>query len=138
LLKTKWLRNHLVIDMPTDPLSLAFGALADPTRRALLARLAATGEANVAMLAEPFDMSSPAISKHLKVLERAGLVEVGRYAQSRPRRLVAKPLAEAAEWLAHYRPFWESTLDQLDDYVRELKAERAAPAKSTRKRTGSR
>ena len=78
------------------------------------------------------------ISKHLKVLERAGLVEVGRHAQSRPRRLVAQPLAEATEWLAHYRPFWESTLDHLDDYVRELKAERAAPAPSTRKRKPAR
>ena len=128
----------MVINMPADPLSLAFGALADPTRRAILARLAATGEASVAMLAEPFAMSSPAISKHLKVLERAGLVEVGRNAQSRPRRLVARPLAEATEWLAHYRPFWESTLDHLDDYVRELKAGREAPARSTRKRSGSR
>jgi DNA-binding transcriptional ArsR family regulator len=124
--------------MPTDSLSLAFGALADPTRRAILARLAATGEANVAALAKPFDMSSPAISKHLKVLERAGLVEVGRDAQSRPRRLVARPLAEATEWLAAYRPFWESTLDHLDTYVRELQAERAAPAKPARKRAPSR
>jgi DNA-binding transcriptional ArsR family regulator len=124
--------------MPTDSLSLAFGALADPTRRAILARLAAAGEASVALLAEPFDMSSPAISKHLKVLERAGLVEVGRHAQSRPRRLVAKPLAEATEWLAHYRPFWESTLDHLDDYVRELKTERETPAKSPRRRTSTR
>ena len=123
--------------MPDDPLSLAFGALADPTRRAILARLAA-GEASVATLAEPFAMSSPAISKHLKVLERAGLVEVGRSAQSRPRRLVAQPLAEATEWLAHYRPFWESTLDHLDDYVRELKAQRAAPAPSPRKRRTAR
>ena len=138
LLETIQLLNQLVINMPTDPLSLAFGALADPTRRAILARLAATGEASVATLAEPFAMSSPAVSKHLKVLERAGLVEVGRNAQSRPRRLIAKPLAEATEWLAHYRPFWESTLDHLDDYVRELKAERAAPARSTRKRTNSR
>ena len=124
--------------MPTDSLSLAFGALADPTRRAILARLAATGEASVAALAEPFDMSSPAISKHLKVLERAGLVEVGRSAQSRPRRLVAKPLAEATEWLAPYRPFWESTLDHLGEYVRELKAERVTPAKPARKRPSSR
>ena len=124
--------------MPTDALSLAFAALADPTRRAILARLAAHGEATVATLARPFDMSSPAVSKHLKVLERAGLVEVGRQAQSRPRRLVARPLGEASEWLAHYRPYWESTLDHLDDYVRELKAARAAPAKSTRKRARSR
>jgi DNA-binding transcriptional ArsR family regulator len=124
--------------MPDDSLSLAFGALADPTRRAILAKLAADGQASVATLAEPFAMSSPAISKHLKVLERAGLVEVGRQAQSRPRRLVAKPLAEATEWLAHYRPFWESTLDHLDDYVRELKAERAAPAPSPRKRRTAR
>ena len=124
--------------MPTDALSLAFAALADPTRRAILARLAADGEATVATLARPFDMSSPAVSKHLKVLERAGLVEVGRQAQSRPRRLVARPLGEASEWLAHYRPYWESTLDHLDDYVRELKAARAAPAKSTRKRARSR
>ena len=113
--------------MPSDPLSLAFGALADPTRRALLARLAESGEATVAALAAPFDMSSPAISKHLKVLERAGLVEAGRHAQARPRKLVATPLAEASEWLAHYRPFWESTLDHLDDYVRELQAAREAP-----------
>ena len=134
LLKTNQLYNRLVINMPDDPLSLAFAALADPTRRAILAKLAAGGEASVATLAEPFAMRSPAISKHLKVLERAGLVEVGRNAQSRPRRLVAKPLAEATEWLAHYRPFWESTLDHLDDYVRELKAERAAPAPSPRKR----
>ena len=125
--------------MSTDPLSLAFGALADPTRRAILARLAAGGEASVATLAEPFAMSSPAISKHLKVLERAGLVEVGRHVQSRPRKLVATPLAEVSEWLAFYRPFWESTLDHLDDYVRELKVQRekppaaAAPRKSARR-----
>ena len=110
--------------MPVDTLSLAFGALADPTRRAILARLAATGEASVAQLAEPFDLSSPAISKPLTVLERAGLVEVGRSAQSRPRRLVARPLQQATEWLAHYRPYWESTLDNLADYVQELKAAR--------------
>jgi len=124
--------------MPTDPLSLAFGALADPTRRAILAKLAETGEATVAMLAEPFDMSSPAVSKHLKVLERAGLVESSRQAQSRPRRLVATPLAQASEWLAHYRPFWESTLDHLDDYVRELKAARETPPPAPRSRKPAR
>ena len=124
--------------MPTDSLSLAFGALADPTRRAILAKLAETGEATVAMLAEPFDMSSPAISKHLKVLERAGLVESSRQAQSRPRRLVATPLAQASEWLAHYRPFWESTLDHLDDYVRELKTSREASPPSPHPRHGAR
>ena len=112
--------------MSIDRLSLAFGALADPTRRALLARLASAGEANVAELAAPFHMSSPAISKHLKVLERAGLVEVGRSATSRPRRLVAQPLKEATAWLEAYRPFWETTLDHLDDYVRTLKARRDA------------
>ena len=137
----------MVIHMSTDRLSLAFGALADPTRRAILAQLAATGEASVATLAAPFAMSAPAISKHLKVLERAGLVAVSRDAQARPRRLVATPLREATEWLAHYRPFWEGALDNLDDYVRELKAARAAPppprgraiaTKTPRKRPASR
>ena len=127
--------------MLPDHLSTTYAALADPTRRAILARLAA-GEATVGELAEPFAMSLPAVSKHLKVLERAGLVEVGRHAQSRPRKLVATPLAEASEWLAFYRPFWESTLDHLDDYVRELKAARAVsskpPAKTPRGRTPSR
>jgi DNA-binding transcriptional ArsR family regulator len=106
----------MVIHMAVDNLSLAFGALSDPTRRAILARLAASGEATVGQLAEPFNMSSPAISKHLKVLERAGLVKTGRQAQSRPRRLVAQPLQEATEWLEHYRPFWETRLDRLADY----------------------
>jgi DNA-binding transcriptional ArsR family regulator len=118
--------------MNADPLSLAFGALADPTRRAILARLAQSGESTVAALAAPFDMSSPAISKHLKVLERAGLVEVGRNATARPRRLAAAPLKEACAWLEAYRPYWESTLDRLDDYVRGLEAERHPPKPRTR------
>jgi DNA-binding transcriptional ArsR family regulator len=113
--------------MSTDRLSLAFAALSDPTRRAILAQLARSGESTVAALAAPHRMSSPAISKHLKVLERAGLVEAGRQATARPRKLVATPLQEATAWLEAYRPFWESTLDRLDDYVRELKAERATP-----------
>ncbi|HEY4066018.1 MAG TPA: metalloregulator ArsR/SmtB family transcription factor [Burkholderiaceae bacterium] len=114
--------------MALDTLSLAFGALADPTRRAILARLATTEHATVAELAEPFAMSAPAVSKHLKVLERAGLIETGRLAQARPRRLVVRPLKEATDWLEHYRPFWETKLDRLDDYVRELKATRRPKA----------
>ena len=105
--------------MPTDHLSVTFSALADPTRRAILARLA-TGEASVTELAEPFDMSLPAISKHLKVLQRAGLVTRGRAAQWRPCRLEAAPLKDAADWLEHYRRFWEQSLDRLEDYLAEL------------------
>ena len=105
--------------MPLDRLSTTFAALADPTRRAILARLAA-GEASVTELAAPFDMSLPAISKHLKVLERAGLIARGREAQWRPCRLEAGPLKDAAEWLAHYRRFWEQSFDRLDDYLRKL------------------
>jgi DNA-binding transcriptional ArsR family regulator len=102
-------------------LDATFAALADPTRRAILARLAA-GEASVAELAAPFEMSQPAISKHLKVLERAGLISCGVDAQRRPRRLEAKPLAEATAWLAEYRRFWESSFDQLDAVLEQLKA----------------
>jgi len=102
-----------------DPLSLTFGALADPTRRAILARLA-RGPAAVTELAAPFDMSLPAVSKHLKVLERAGLIERGREAQWRPCELKAKPLKDAAEWVERYRTFWEERLDRLDEYLREL------------------
>jgi DNA-binding transcriptional ArsR family regulator len=108
-----------------DPLSTTFAALADPTRRALLARLA-SGETVVKELALPFEMSSPAVSKHLRVLERAGLVEQGRDRQWRPRRLRAEPLAEAAEWLLAYRPFWEARLDRMEAVVRKLKTERKA------------
>lgn len=105
--------------MATDHLSLTFGALADPTRRAILARLAA-GEASVTELAIPFDMSLPAVSKHLKVLERAGLIARGRDAQWRPSRLDAGPLREVADWVGHYRKFWDESFDRLDDYLKEL------------------
>jgi DNA-binding transcriptional ArsR family regulator len=107
--------------MSTDPLSTIFSALADPTRRAILARLT-TGEASVTELAEPFEMSMPAISKHLKVLERAGLIARGREAQWRPCRLEAEPLKEAADWLEHYRRFWEQSFDRLGEYLRELQS----------------
>jgi DNA-binding transcriptional ArsR family regulator len=106
--------------MSPDRLSTTFAALADPTRRAILARLA-LGEASVGELAEPFDMSLPAVSKHLKVLERAGLIARGREAQWRPSRLEAGPLKDVANWLEHYRRFWEQSLDRLGDYLRELK-----------------
>ncbi len=105
--------------MPLDRLSTTFAALADPTRRAILARLAA-GEASVTELAAPFEMSLPAISKHLKVLERARLIARGREAQWRPCRLEAGPLKDAADWLEHYRRFWEQSFDRLDDYLRKL------------------
>jgi DNA-binding transcriptional ArsR family regulator len=105
--------------MSQDRLSATFAALADPTRRAILARLAA-GEASVTALAEPFDMSLPAVSKHLKVLQRAGLIARGRAAQWRPCRLEAGPLKDAADWLEHYRRFWEQSLDRLEDYLAEL------------------
>jgi DNA-binding transcriptional ArsR family regulator len=106
-------------------LDATFAALADPTRRAILARLA-SGEASVRELAEPFAMSQPAISKHLKVLERAGLISHGRDAQRRPRKLEAKPLAEANEWIERYRQFWEQSYGRLDDLLEELKAEESA------------
>jgi DNA-binding transcriptional ArsR family regulator len=101
-------------------LDATFAALADPTRRAILARLA-SGEASVTELAEPFAMSQPAISKHLKVLERAGLISRGRDAQRRPRRLEARPLAEANEWLENYRQFWEGQFQRLDALLLEMK-----------------
>lgn len=104
----------------TDHLSNTFAALADPTRRAILARLI-SGEASVTQLSEPFDMSLPAISKHLKVLERAGLIARGREAQWRPCRLDAGPLKEVADWTEDYRRFWTETFDRLDDYLQELK-----------------
>ncbi len=106
--------------MATDQLSNTFAALADPTRRAILARLA-RGEATVMELAEPFALSLPGVSKHLKVLQRAGLITQGRKAQWRPCRLEATPLAEVASWVEHYRRFWEGSFDRLDEYLRELK-----------------
>jgi len=102
-------------------LDATFAALADPTRRAILARLA-SGEASVTELARPFAMSQPAISKHLKVLERAGLIARGREAQWRPCRLQPRPLKGAADWLDEYRQFWEQSLDRLDDYLKALQA----------------
>ncbi len=105
-----------------DPLSLTFAALADPTRRAILARLA-QGEASVKDLAAPFDMSQPAISKHLRVLERAGLIEQGRQAQWRPRRLRAGPLRDIADWVDQYKRHWEESFERLDAYLRDLQDE---------------
>jgi DNA-binding transcriptional ArsR family regulator len=110
-----------------DGLSTTFAALADPTRRAILARLT-QGEASVNEIAEPFAISLPAVSKHLKVLERAGLVARGRQAQWRPCRLDAGPLKDAAAWLEPYRRFWEARLDRLDDYLRALQAREETPA----------
>ena len=116
-------------------LSVTFGALADPTRRAILARLA-SGEATVSELGEPFEMSGPAISKHLRVLERAGLVSRGREAQWRPCRLVGAPLKDAADWLEEYRRFWEDSFDRLDDYLRELQAKDKRAARVKEKKNG--
>ncbi|WP_437313411.1 ArsR/SmtB family transcription factor [Sorangium sp. So ce385] len=105
---------------PSERLDATFAALADPTRRAILARLA-SGEASVNELAKPFAMSQPAISKHLKVLERAGLISRGRDAQRRPCRIEAKPLADASGWLDNYKRFWEGSYERLDDLLEELK-----------------
>ena len=116
--------------MSPDRLSTTFSTLADPTRRAILARLIG-GEVSVTELAEPFEMSLPAISKHLKVLERAGLISRGQDAQRRPRRLEAKPLAEATKWLERYREYWEGNYQRLDALLEELKT-------SKRKRTSTR
>jgi DNA-binding transcriptional ArsR family regulator len=109
-------------EMQTDPLSATFAALADPTRRAILARLA-NGEATVTELAEPFRMSLPGVSKHLKVLESAGLISKGRDAQWRPCRLEGKPLRDVAEWMNTYRRFWDESMDRLDVYLQELQKE---------------
>jgi DNA-binding transcriptional ArsR family regulator len=107
--------------MTADHLSTIFGALADPTRRAILTQLA-SGESSVTELAKPLDMSLPAVSKHLKVLQRAGLITQGRQAQWRPCRLQAAPLKNASDWIEQYRKFWEESLDRLGDYLRELQS----------------
>jgi len=111
-----------MVEFMADRLSDTFAALADPTRRAILGRLS-RGDASVNELAKPFDISLPAVSKHLKVLERAGLISRGREAQYRPCRLKAKPLKEASQWIDRYRRFWEGSFDRLDDYLKELQAE---------------
>jgi DNA-binding transcriptional ArsR family regulator len=126
--------------MTADRLSATFAALADPTRRAILARLA-LGETSVSKLAEPFDISLPAVSKHLKVLERAGLITRGRDAQMRPCRIEVNALKEADDWLEEYRRLWEERLNRLDDYLRTLQAEEAQvskPAKPSKKKEGKR
>src|SRR5438128_2552673 len=117
--------------MSPDRLSATFASLADPTRRAILARLAA-GETSVTELAEPFRMSLPAVSKHLKVLEHAGLIARGRDAQWRPCRLKAAPLKEAVAWLEQYRKFWDESFDRLENYLRELQAKEAREKKNGR------
>ncbi len=119
----------------TDRLSATFAALADPTRRAILARLCA-GETSVTAIAEPFAMSLPAISKHLKVLERAGLIARSRDAQWRPCRLMAGPLKDAADWLKEYRRFWESSFDRLDDYLREAQTKKKDRSRIKEKNNG--
>ena len=113
-------------------LDATFAALADPTRRAILARLA-SGEASVRELAKPFSMSQPAISKHLRVLERAGLISRGRDAQRRPRRLEAKPLAEATAWLERYREFWEDNYQRLDALLEEMKKDQRPKQRGTKR-----
>ena len=119
--------------MPTDQLSTTFAALADPTRRAILARLA-TGDRSVTELAEPFEMSLPAVSKHLGVLERAGLIVRGREAQFRPCRLDAGPLKEVAEWTERYRALWEGRLDRLDTYLKQLTAKEKRHGRKPRRK----
>lgn len=121
--------------MSPDRLSLTFSALADPTRRAIIARLS-RGETTVNELAEPFAMSLPAISKHLKVLERTGLIERSRTAQWRPCKLQAAPLKEAVDWLEYYRQFWEQSFDRLEVYLKELQAKEGGAAPSTEPNPG--
>lgn len=118
--------------MPSDRLSTTFAALADPTRRAILARLA-TGETTVSELAAPFAMTLPAVTKHLKVLERAGLITRGREAQWRPCRLAARPLRDVADWVEQYRRYWEQRFDRLDRYLNELQQEKPHASKSAKR-----
>jgi DNA-binding transcriptional ArsR family regulator len=119
--------------MTVDQLSTTFAALADPTRRAILARLA-SGECSVTELAEPFDMSMPAVSKHLRVLERAGLIARGREAQWRPCRIEAGPLKEVAKWTEGYRHIWEARLDRLESYLQTMKAKEKKHARQPRRK----
>jgi DNA-binding transcriptional ArsR family regulator len=123
--------------MATDHLSATFAALADPTRRSILARLT-EGEASVTELAKPFDMTLPAISKHLRVLQRAGLIERSRRAQWRPCRLRADPLKDVSDWTSRYRRFWEHRFDRLDEYLREMQAKDKKPTPPKGKRHGRR
>jgi DNA-binding transcriptional ArsR family regulator len=118
--------------MPTDHLSITLAALADPTRRAILARLA-SGEASATELAEPFAMSQPAVSRHLKVLEHAGLITRGREAQWRPARLSAGPLRDVADWVAHYRRHWEESFTRLDAYLTDLQQKERTHGRKKRK-----
>ena len=118
--------------MAADHLSATFAALADPTRRAILARLS-LGEISVTELAQPFEMSLPAVTKHLKVLEKAGLITRGRHAQWRPCRLKAAPLREVSDWVEQYRRHWEERLDRLGEYLKELQAREAAPSPKEKK-----
>ena len=117
----------------TDQLSSTFAALADPTRRAILARLA-LGETSVTELAEPFQMSMPAVSKHLKVLERAGLIARGREAQWRPCRLEAAPLKSVASWVDDYRKFWEESFDRLEAYLKDIQASQSNPGRQMKEK----
>jgi len=123
--------------MASDRLSSTFSALADPTRRAILARLA-SGEMSVKQLAKPFDMSLPAVSKHLKVLERAGLIERRRQAQWRPCRLQARPLKDVDAWVERYRRFWEESFDRLSQYLREIQAKEKYDGRKRKKQHGRR
>ncbi|MCW5623891.1 MAG: helix-turn-helix transcriptional regulator [Burkholderiales bacterium] len=123
--------------MPTDPLSATFAALADPTRRAILARLA-SGDATVTELAEPFEMTMPAVTKHLKVLERAGLITRSRDAQWRPCRLEAMPLHQASDWIERYRRFWEQRFDRLDAFLKKTDPEATKGPETTKGKTRAR